>query len=115
MQRNTPATRGATPTNAPGRERRRAPGWDRAPSETEACVYKTALTILSTGGVETMARAIPDGFCRGTGHCPSQQGAKKPHAAGPTRFTKRGDHGGNRAVLGTPPACHARAAAIDLQ
>jgi hypothetical protein len=82
-QRNTPATRGRHRRIAPGRGRRRAAGRDRAANETEACVSKTAVTILSYGRVETMARTIPDGICRGTGPCPSQQGAKKTHAAGP--------------------------------
>ena len=100
---------------APAMERRIAPGRDRAASETEACAYKIAVTIIYNGRVETMARAIPDGICLKIQPRHPGRGAKKTHTAGPARITKRGDRGGDLAALGTPPACHARAAAIELQ
>jgi len=93
------------------------PNYDFVPKK-KCDIYltlETVLTILFNGRVETMARLSPDGICRGTGPCPSRQGAKKIHAAGLARISKRGDHGGDLATQGTPPACKARAAAIALQ
>jgi hypothetical protein len=62
-----------------------------------------------------MARAIPDGICRGTGPRLLRQGAKESHAAGPARMSKRGDRGRDIAALGKPHACHVRSATIELQ
>jgi len=84
-------------------------------SEKEEGMSQTARSDRAPGRVEHVVRAIPDGICRAVVPRHLCSGAKKTHTAGRGTNATQGDHGGELAALGTPPACHARAAAIELQ
>jgi hypothetical protein len=108
-------TRGYTVEWRLRRQRGTARARDRVVSETKEGMSHTVRSDRAPGRVEHVARAIPVGICRKVVPRQLWSGSKKTHTAGWGRNTRQRDYGGILAALGTPPAFHARAAAIELQ
>jgi len=89
--------------------------WDRVVSDKEEGMSQRTRSYRAPGRVEHVARAIFDGMCRAIAPRLLWSGAKKTNTAERGRNPNRGTMGGELAALGTPPAFHARAAAVELQ